>query len=54
MTDKELNMALKKLGLNLPTSEQHDLLMVSKFIEEIRVSVRKEANFLSTDSKIGI
>lgn len=41
MTRDELDKALIQLGLNVPEAERDDIRVATKFIEEIKISVRK-------------
>lgn len=41
MTREELDVALSKLGLNVPEAERNELVNAAHFIEEMAVSVKK-------------
>ena len=41
MTREELDMALFRLGLNVPEAERNELINVAHFIEEMAISVKK-------------
>jgi hypothetical protein len=53
MTDHELDIVLKNLGLKVPEVERIDILAAIKFIEKMKILVRKPCTLVSESAHTG-